>query len=153
MTSFYNLSPTDTVSGADQIPVLVLQSGDVRKMSVSQLLEFIQDGLSSSGYMQTQYAAPNATGFNVALVPVTPGGSLYLLLTPIAAYAAGTITLPSAANVADGQEILLNTTQAVTALTVSGNGAAVIGAPTTMAINAFFRLRYNGILNTWYRVG
>lgn len=153
MTSIYNLSAVDAVSTADQIPVLVVQSGDMRKMSVSQLVAYMQEQLSVSGAFQTQYAAPAATAFNIALVPVTPGGSLYLLLTPVAAYAAGTITLPSAANVADGQEILCNTTQAVTALTVAGNGATVVGAPTTLAANAFFRLRYNTILNTWYRVG
>jgi hypothetical protein len=153
MTSIYNLSQVDAVNSADQIPVQVLQSGDMRKMSVSQLLAFIQEGLSTTGALQTQYAAPNATGFNVALVPVTPGGGIYLLLTPLAGYAAGTLTLPSVDNVADGQEILANTTQLVTALTLAGNGALVVGAPTTLAANAFFRLRYNQVLNTWYRVG
>lgn len=153
MTSIYNLSPTDAVSSADQIPVLVTQSGDMRKMSVSALVAFIQEDLAVSGAFETQYGAPSATGFNVALVPVTPGGSLYLLLTPVAGYAAGTITLPTAANIADGQEILCNTTQLVTALTVAGNGANVVGAPTTLAANAFFRLRYSSVPNTWYRVG
>jgi hypothetical protein len=153
MTSIYNLSAVDAVNSSDQIPVLVSQSGDVRKMSVFDLAAYIQENLAVSGALQTQYAAPAATGFNVALVPLTPGASLYLLLTPVAGYAAGTITLPTAANVADGQEILCNTTQVVTALTVAGNGATVVGAPTTLAANAFFRLRYNSILNTWYRVG
>lgn len=153
MTSIYNLSAVDSVSSADQIPVLVTQSGDMRKMSVSELVAYVQEQLAVGGALQTQYAAPNATGFNVALVPLTPGGSLYLLLTPVGAYAAGTITLPTVANIADGQEILCNTTQAVTALTVAGSGALVVGAPTTLAANAFFRLRYNLVLNTWYRVG
>ncbi|MES2320184.1 MAG: hypothetical protein V4631_22125 [Pseudomonadota bacterium] len=153
MTSVSNLSPVDAVNGSDQIPVQASQSGDLRKMSVSLLAAYIQELLSVSGNMQTQYAAPAATGFTVALVPITPGGSLYLLLTPLAGYAAGTITLPSAANVADGQEIVCNTTQVVTALTVAGNGATVVGAPTTLAANAFFRLRYDGILQSWYRIG
>ncbi|MES2350169.1 MAG: hypothetical protein V4641_21585 [Pseudomonadota bacterium] len=153
MTSVSNLSPVDSVSGSYQIPVEVQQSGDLRKMSVDLLVAFIQESLTSSGNFQTQYAAPAATGFNVALVPVTPGGNLYLLLTPVGAYAAGTITLPTVDNVADGQEILCNTTQAVTTLTTAGSGATVVGAPTTLAANAFFRLRYNLVLNTWYRVG
>lgn len=152
-TTINDLSAVDNVSSADQIPVLVSQSGDVRKMSVFALTTYIQESLSSSGYLQTQYAAPAATGFNVTLTPVTPGGSLYLLLTPLAGYAAGTVTMPSAADVADGQELLCNTTQLITALTVAGNGANVVGAPTTLAVNGFFRMRYNSILNTWYRVG
>lgn len=153
MTSIYNLSPIDSVSSADQIPVLVSDSGDMRKMSVSALAAFIQEDLAVGGALETQYAAPAATGFNVALVPTTPGGGLYLLLTPVAGYAAGTITLPTAANIADGQEILCNTTQLVTALTVAGNGANVVGAPTTLAAGGFFRMRYSLIPNTWYRVG
>jgi hypothetical protein len=47
----------------------------------------------------------------------------------------------------------VNTTQAVTALTVAGNGATVNGAPTTLAANGFFRIRFDAVLDVWYRVG
>jgi hypothetical protein len=78
---------------------------------------------------------------------------VWLILTPVAGYAAGTITLPLSTNVVNKQEILVNCTQAVTTLTINGNGATVTGAPTTLAANAFFRLRYDGVTGTWYRVG
>jgi hypothetical protein len=29
----------------------------------------------------------------------------------------------------------------------------VNGAPTTLAANAFFRLRFDGVFNAWYRIG
>jgi len=63
------------------------------------------------------------------------------------------LVLPPVAGVLDKQELLVNTTQAVTTLTVSANGATVVGAPTTLAAGGFFCLRFDGVLDTWYRVG
>ena len=71
---------------------------------------------------------------------------------PAATYANGTLVLPAVANCADKQEILVNSTQIVTALAITANGATVKGAPTTLAANAFFKLRFDGVLKTWYRV-
>lgn len=146
------LSQTDIAAG-DSIPFGSTVNGGDRRTSVSQLVELIQSLLTASGALITQYAAPAATGFTVAIAPPTDGASMYLLLTPIAGYAAGTITLPLLASCADGQELLCSTTQAVTTLTVAGNGATVNGAPATLAANAFFRLRFDAVLDSWYRVG
>jgi hypothetical protein len=106
----------------------------------------------SDASLTTQYASPSATGFNVQ---ITDGSaSIHLILTPLAGYAAGTITLPAVGNVVDKQEVLVNCTQAVTTLTVAGNGAvAVTGEPSTLAANDFFRLKYDATMQTWYRVG
>lgn len=97
-----------------------------------------------------QYSAPSATGFSVQIND--DDLDVWLVLTPIAGYAAGTLILPTAANATSGQEITVNTTQSVTTLTITGNGASVIGAPTTLAANAFFTLRFEPVLQTWYRV-
>lgn len=97
--------------------------------------------------MAQQYAAPSATGFSVTItVPNT-----WLILTPVAGYAAGTIVLPL--NPANEQDVIVNCTQSVTTLTVSGNGKTVTGAPTTLAANAFFHLRFDATLNAWFRIG
>jgi len=53
----------------------------------------------------------------------------------------------------DGQQVVVTSTQAVTTLTVSGNGASVNGAPSTLAANGYFRLRYDQINNSFYRIG
>jgi hypothetical protein len=87
------------------------------------------------------------------IAPDTSGENVYLLLTPTGTLAAGTITLPALASAVDGQQVLVSCTQIVTALTVAGNGATVNGAPTTLAANGFFRLRFDGVNNSWYRVG
>jgi len=97
----------------------------------------------------TQHQA--ATGFTVAITD--DSDSTHLILTPVAGYAAGTITLPALGKLVDKQEVLVNCTQAVTTLTIGANGAtAVTGAPTTLAANDFFKLKYDAQTSTWYRV-
>lgn len=154
MSTINQLSSADAVTGADQVPIFQSSNGDARKASVSLFAEYIQSLLTPASNEETQYFAPNATGFSVTIAPTTTGGSVYLLMTPVAGYAAGTIVLPALASSEDGQGVLVSSTQAVTTLTVSGNGAvAVNGAPTTLAANAFFRLRYDGVNQSWYRIG
>lgn len=142
-----------TLSGASQIPFYDGTNGADRRASVNQLAELLQPLLTASNGFITQYAAPNASGFSVAVAPPTTGASMWLLLTPAAGYAAGTVVLPLQANCIHGQEVLVSSTQAITTLTTSGNGSTVNGAPTTLAANGFFRLRFDGVLKAWYRVG
>jgi hypothetical protein len=75
-----------------------------------------------------------------------------LILTPLAAYAAGTITFPLSSAIADNQEILIFSTQAVTTLTLAGNGATIVGAATGISQNGAVRFKYNMLANTWYVV-
>lgn len=154
MTTINQLSAADAVVAGDLLVIYQSANGDARKASVSLFAEYIQALLTPAGGEETQYYAPAASGFSVTVAPSTEGGSVYLLMTPLAGYAAGTIVLPALATCEDGQEVLVSSTQLVTALTVSANGAvAVNGAPTALTANAFFRLRYDGVTQSWYRVG
>lgn len=65
----------------------------------------------------------------------------------------GTILLPPVGDLRDGQEITIFSSLAVTALTVSGNGASVNGAPLALAANGYFRLKFNASSLAWYRIG
>ena len=154
MPTINQLSATDTVTAGDLLAVYSQNNGDARKAAISVLQAYMQENLTfQSGISYTtQYSAPSATGFTVA---ITDGSAnIHLILTPGAGYAAGTITLPAVANAIDKQEVLVNCTQAVTTLTVDGNGAtAVTGEPSTLAANDFFRLKYDAPTLTWYRVG
>ena len=155
MPTINELTATDTVVSSDQVPVYVANNGDARKAAMSVLLAYMQDNLtfSTAGISYTtQYAAPSATDFSVQ---ITDGSAnIHLILTPVAGYADGTIVLPAIGNVIDKQEVLVNCTQAVTALVVDGNGAvAVTGEPSGLAANDFFRLKYDATVQTWYRVG
>ena len=151
MPQINQLSAVDQVQASDQIPIYSAANGDSRKASLSLLKTFFQEGITSSDDKITQYAAPSATGFSVQVND--DSDSIWLVLTPTGGFAAGTLVLPAVANCADRQEILVNCTQAVTTLTVTGNGATVTGAPTTLTANGFFRLRFDAVTSTWYRVG
>lgn len=153
MSSIDKLASVSTLSTSDQIALFSTLLGNDAKATLATLLAWLQEQITDAGGLLTQYAAPNATGFNVLIAPPTDGASMYLLLTPAGAYAAGTITLPAQALCVDGQELLVSCTQAVTTLTVAGNGSTVNGAPATLAANAFFKLRFDGVVKAWYRVG
>jgi hypothetical protein len=105
----------------------------------------------SAGQFVVQYAAPAATSFTVTLLSNT--NNQWLILTPLAAYAAGTITFPLLSSVADNQEIIIFSTQAVTTLTLSGNGATIVGAPTGISQNGALRFKFNALASTWYVIG
>lgn len=151
MPQINQLSSTDEVQPGDQVPVYSAANGDARKASLTLLKTFFQEGVTAADDKITQYAAPSATAFSIQVN--NDSDSVWLVLTPTAGFAAGTLVLPAVANCVDRQEVLVNCTQAVTTLTVSGNGATVTGAPTTLVANGFFRLRFTAVTKTWYRVG
>ena len=151
MPQINQLSAVDQVQPGDQVPIYSSSNSDARKASLSLLKTFFQEGVTAADDKITQYAAPSATGFSVQVN--NDADSVWLVLTPTAGFAAGTLVLPAVANCVDRQEILVNCTQAVATLTVSGNGAAVTGAPTALTANGFFRLRFDAITDAWYRVG
>lgn len=151
------LSAIDTVTAGDQLAIGYTAGGDDRRAALSVLLAYMQANLTFPSFTcvqayTTQYAAPSATGFSVA---ITDGSdNIHLILTPTAGFADGTIVLPSVANCVDKQEVLVNCTQQVTTLVINGNGAlAVTGEPTALAADDFFRLKYDLPTQTWYRVG
>jgi len=152
MPEINQLSAVDALAAGDQIAVYDTSNGDARKASLSVLSTYIQSTLTTGISYITQYAAPSATGFSVQ---ITDGSAnIHLILTPVAGYATGTIVLPTNSLVVDKQEVLVNCTQAVTTLTIDGNGAtAITGEPSALSANDFFRLKYDLVTKTWYRVG
>lgn len=147
------LSSVSSVAAGDYVALFSAALGKDARATLTTLAARLQTQITSLDDKITQYAAPNATAFSVTIAPGSDGGSVFLLLTPAAGYATGTVVLPALASCADKQEVLVHCTQAVTTLTVSGNGATVNGAPTTLAANAYFRLRYDATMESWYRVG
>lgn len=141
------------VTAQSQLPFYDPTEGNDFRAPVSDLAPILRDMLTPAGEFATQYASPGASGFSVTIAPPVVGDSVWLLLTPAAAYAAGTITLPLKADCRDGQEVLISCTQGVTALTVAGNGATLNGAPSAFAANGFARLRFDGVFQAWFRTG
>jgi hypothetical protein len=92
------------------------------------------------------------TGFNVA-VPTPVSEQQWIVIQPAATLATGTITLPLNTQTPDGTEVLITTTQQITAFTLALNGAtAGYGASTTLSATDFFRMRFVVATNSWYRI-
>jgi hypothetical protein len=144
---------TVTTPGASQsLPVYDPAKGDSRRFSLSDLLTWIQ-GNTVAGVHEpkTQYSAPVDGG--TILVDDTDDDT-HLIITPALGLAALTITLPTMGNLRDKQILVANCTQAVAALTISGNGATVgTGAPAALLADGYFTIKYDVTLNIWYRIG
>jgi hypothetical protein len=148
MPTINQLASLNQLSGSDQIPVYSASNGDARKASISTLLTYIEQAWMSPAFERVT-ASPTLSGFTLTLP--TGANSLFVLLTPTGTMATGTIVLPPAASAADGQEIVLFTSQEVTALTFTLNGAtAVGGAPTGIQAGASLTLRYDVLSVAWY---
>lgn len=140
-----------TIGPGSQVPFYDAANGGDARASVTALAAAIGALLGAASLQVTQYAAPNASGFTVQIAPPTAGASVWLVLTPLAAFAAGTLVLPPVP--VHGQEVLVSSTQAVAALTVNPGANTVNGAPAALAANGFFRFKFDGVLSTWYRIG
>lgn len=151
MPTLNELSVLSTINSGDLVPFFSNSNGDTFVVSVSNLSKVIQSLLSSNDDKITQYSSPSSTGFSVSIED--DSNSIYLILSPTATFAAGTIVFPTKSKCIDKQEILVSCTQIVSTLTGNGNGATLIGFPTTLAANSYFRMRYDIINSVWYRVG
>ena len=150
MPTINQLSPLSQVSGGDQLPIYVPNNGDARRVSVTQLLQYFQQTFAAPTVATNLYTP--GTGFNVT-VPTPTTEQQWMLIQPAGTLAAGTITLPLNTGVPDGTQVLVTTTQIITTFTLALNGAAAaFGAPTTLAANDFFTMRYYQATNSWYRV-
>ncbi len=146
MANINQLSVTDRLTSGDQLAVWVTNNGDTRRASLNTLTSYMQDSLTLPGALVTQYAAPSTSGASVSVL----SGDTWLILTPTVALDEASIVLPSMP--ADRAEVNVNCTQAITALAVSAGGTTVTGAPTALAANSFFTMRYDAATAAWYRV-
>lgn len=137
-------------SPGDQIPVYTPNNGDARRLPIGALLDYFQKTFASPT-LATTIVTPG-TGFNVA-VPTPVSQQQWILIQPAGTLAAGTVTLPLNTQTPDGTEVLVTTTQQITAFTLAANGAAQLyGVPTTLAAQDNFRVRFVQATNSWYRI-
>jgi predicted amino acid racemase len=145
-----NLSITDTLTASNRFPVSV--NGLDQAVTVSDLMAYVNSNASASNEMTTQYSYP--VGESYVTTVTDSSASIFLIALADIGHAAATIKLPSLTNCADKQEVLVYYKYSVTTLTVTSTGATVAGAPTGLATdNAYFRMRFDSLTNTWYRVG
>jgi len=150
MPTINQLASISQVNGSAQIPVYDQNNGDARKMSVNTLLDYFQTSFAAPTVATNLYT-PGA-GFNIT-VPTPVAEQQWMLIQPAGTLATGTVTLPLNTGVPDGTQVLVTTTQIITAFTLALNGAsAAFGAQTTLAANAFFTMRFYLATNSWYRI-
>jgi len=75
-------------------------------------------------------------------------GTQVLVINPAGTLATGTITMPAAPS--DGMTITVESTQQVTALTMSGNGGTIVGAAVQLIPNQPLSWVYRSTGTTWY---
>ena len=138
------------VSPGDQVPIYSPNNGDARRLPISALLQYFQQTFASPTLATNVYTP--GTGFNLN-VPTPVAAQQWMLIQPAGTLAAGTVTLPLNTQTPDGTEVLVTTTQQITAFTLGQNGAAAVyGAPGTLAAEDFFRVRFVQATNSWYRI-
>lgn len=151
MPTINQLNAVDQVSGSDLLALWSQANGDSRKVSLTNFLAWLESQqIATQDNKITQYAAP-LTGATLQVSDTQ--NSVWLILTPAGTLANLTLKLPLVSNVIDRTEVLVNSTQILTSLAFDANGASIVGAPSTLAANGFFRLRFDIVMQTWYRVG
>lgn len=136
-----------SVSGA---PGSLIAGGTIRLRFDSTLVAWFALGASVATVapVANPPVAPPLVGFNETLVP-----NQWLVLNPAGALANGTVTLPPVGTVNNNDQVLISSTQQITALTIAPNGAAAVyGAPTAISTGSTFTLRFDIGTSSWFRV-
>jgi hypothetical protein len=145
MAQINQLALMSSVSSGEQLPVYSPTNGDARRVSIGTLLDYFEQTFASPTLATNVYTP--GTGFNLA-VPTPVAAQQWMLIQ-----ATGTITRPLNTQTPNGTEVLITSTQIITTFTLALNGASsAFGAPTTLAANAFFRMRFVQDTNSWYRI-
>lgn len=144
------LSNTDRIGPCDSVVIWSGDNGDFRGVPLDVLKEAIKPEQGNQSSLLVQYFNPNA---NFTLNIDNHEVGTYLVLNPSTSITTGSIKLPERYEVTDGQVVLVACSQQVTNFSVDGDNALVIGAPNALAANGFFKLKYDKLSNTWYRVG
>jgi hypothetical protein len=143
-----NLDNVDSINNSTLFAVN--QNGLDFNCTAAVVADFIQENTTLGDGKVIQYASP----ISASTVAISgTNNSVWLVLTPTGTLASLTILLPQVAGCVENQEILVNSTQTLTSLTVNLNGATGSGVPTSVSANGFFRLRFEPVLKKWYRVG
>lgn len=143
------LNITDRIGPNDSVVLWSANNQDYRGLAIDVLKEVIKDKSNQSALL-IQHFNPNAD-FTLNIENHEVG--TYLILNPSVSITTGSIKLPERYVVTDGQVVLVTCSQQVDNFSIDGNNAHVIGAPNALAANGFFKLKYDKLSNTWYRVG
>lgn len=137
----------------DIVPIYSGTNRDDRGVTGQSILDYVSANTAAALAMVTQPFQP-ATGTTVTVSQVNGiSVPVWVKLTPVVALAALTLAFPPAGTAVDRQEILVNSTQVITTLTVTSAGLTVsAGIPATLAQYASFRAKFDAADGVWYRI-
>jgi hypothetical protein len=98
----------------------------------------------TNGLLQSYDYQVLTTGFSYTFA----AGTQVLIIEPAGTLATGTITMPAAP--ADGMTITFSSSQQITALTMAGNGASLVGAVTFLPAKTGVTYVYRATGTTWF---
>lgn len=98
----------------------------------------------TNGLLQSYDYQTPTTGFSYTFA----AGTQVLVMNPAGTLATGTITMPAAP--VDGMTITFSSSQQITALTMAGNGASLVGAVTFLPAKTGVTYVYRATGTTWY---
>lgn len=153
MPTIDQLSRASSIGDSDELALFSRKGRDTRKVTTSQLAAHVLKTIEGVPDETVYSLAMDGSNFTVSVLPAAQGSGVWAQITLEVDAPLGTIILPIADDRADGQEVLVTCTKAVAALVVNGSGAAILGAPTALAANGFFRLRFDAISSIWHRAG
>lgn len=136
------LSQIDALTNSSQFPVMTGINSSTKRVPASNLKSFIFDDIR-------QEESPS-TGFNIQINDSNE--NVFLILSPGASLASGTLTFPLNTNAADKQIISIFSENQITSITFDGNGATVFGEPSALAAESYLTFRYDLTNDAWYRV-
>jgi hypothetical protein len=144
-----SLTTLNPITGAESIPTFAGGRATPLYVTITALMAYFRATFTSPAFVPTITTPGDGFTLNLPL----NSNNQWVLLRPTGALATGAIVLPSSTYLIDGQEILVTTTLQITSFTVNGNGAtAVYGAPSVLAAEDKFTLRYNALTTSWYCV-
>jgi len=99
--------------------------------------------------MLSKVIVPN----NAATAYQIPNNTAYVLFTGVQSSVAATISMPSAANALDGQEVtIFSASTAAATTTIASTGATVVGAPASLVANETLKFKYDSGTTSWYLI-
>ena len=150
MSKINQLGPEDTLSAGKLMAMFDLSHGNARKITLTQLLDYVQENAATSigrHYVDKQYEARSATGWSV--IVQDNGNDVWLNIDPVDDYAAGTIVFP--ADPVDQQQVWYRVSKLVTTLTVDLNGHSGWSGPGAITVTTFlYRAKYLESTDSWY---
>lgn len=151
-TNINELSRSATLADADLVPIWQDANGDTRAVTAETIKAYVsgQTAGAPTGYTRI-VSSPAVSPFEIDIPAAT--GDIWLIISPSEPMAQGTVNLPAAESCVNGQEITISATFPVTSLTLDGNTAGILGEPTALSADGYFRLRFDESLETWFRVG